>query len=58
MEYNKQLRGRKGKGQAFDLAFHGGVVWAIIYSNSFVPQFSIQIALPVTFACHRYECQA
>lgn len=48
IEYKKQLRGRKGKGDLFDLVLHAGVHWTIIYSTSSVPQYSLQNCL----ACH------
>lgn len=48
MEYKKQLRGRKGRGDLFDLVLHAGVHWRSIYSNSSVPQYILQNCL----ACH------
>lgn len=50
MEYKKELRGRKVKGELFGLVLHAGVHWTIIYRNS-VPQYILQSCL----ACHFCE---
>lgn len=42
MEYKKQLRRRKGKGDFFDLVLRAEVHWATIYNNSSVSQYIIQ----------------
>lgn len=56
MKYKKQLRGRKGKGELFDLVLHAGVRWTIIYSNSSVPQYILQNCLASLL--QKYKCQA